>query len=221
MSFAFRLALAAAAAMVFALRARARGGEDYSCFSTLRSAPSDDLCANQSDPDTGRSLPNCVNVESESDPKWRCRRCAVNCDCPVREYCVKTPGPLAGTCVPIADGGKVGSTCAVFAVGAVPVRGVDDAVLCGFAAFSEDGRAEFLGYEWLGTCVGGRCCECSGDALGSAYLATAAKQGFWHDTGSLLCQDRYCYRGTVAADPSPFEEEYGFGVKVTLLVFVL
>jgi hypothetical protein len=103
--------------------------------------PHENYCADQFDPETGRAIPNCANVGTASAPDWQCKRCAVNCDCDVGEYCVRGPGPSAGDCATLSSSGKLGAPCTQFGfpgtIGArVPTYGEDDGAVCGSAKVS-------------------------------------------------------------------------------------
>jgi len=191
--------------------------------------PRDNACVGAVD-DVGAGgwpAPNCVNAGSESAPAWRCARCARNCDCDIGDYCVKTPGPSAGRCEPVAGTMRIGATCTEFAPGGpAPRRGVDDAFLCGDAAFS-DATSEFLGYNWLGSCSRGACSACAGDAVSHAVAlvadvaANATGAGAWGDGGSLLCADRMCDGGAVVpADAAPFMDAFPTAVSCATLALV-
>jgi len=202
------------------------------------SAPSDNYCVGEYDEDGGFATPNCVNVGSRSSPDWRCARCAANCDCPPGYYCVKTPGPSAGECAALAQTGKIGGPCAILA--GAPEKGLDDAALCGAAIFDDDdGAGEFVQFEWLGSCVGGKCSACAGGKEAWA-LAVAAQlvpgllqdAGEWScanwtgdggracDCGSLICDGRMCDRGAVVYKSPWFVDMIPMGVNVAILVFV-
>lgn len=181
--------------------------------------PYDNYCYSETDSD-GHSAPNCVNSGTLAAPVWTCGRCAVNCDCGVGEYCVKTPGPSAGSCKTVASTEKIGAACTSFALAGTPgarnpKEGVDDASLCGGAIFS-DADGTFITYEWIGSCASGKCVECAGDPAAWAIATTAqivpglttaivpavnttaisvAMATILRDTGSMICSDRYCESG--------------------------
>lgn len=219
--------------LVFAASASAA----KSCLNPERHVPSDNYCVGEYDPATGDKTPNCVNRGTQIAPDWRCARCAVNCDCPVGQYCVRTPGADAGDCETLESTGKIGETCTAFglvgATGArVPVRGVDDGSLCGSAIYDERTGA-FASYEWLGSCVQGKCSECAGDAVSWSIaitaqivpgLAGASREGnmtgAW-DGGSLVCDGRVCDRGVLVAQPPWFWDYFPTGAITALVVFVI
>jgi hypothetical protein len=191
--------------------------QDIDC--STPAGPSDNACTSQ--------LPNCMNVASNVViPSWKCRRCAANCDCPLGEYCSKTPGPDSGTCIAINSIGKIGAPCSAFGNGRVPILGMDDEMVCGLPIFSSvDGS--FLTYEWLGDCRNGKCYECGGDAISWTIdlsfqltprvekydTADNASRGAW-DGGSLVCDGRYCSAGIIFQSGSDdwFGEYYSSGL---------
>lgn len=198
------------------------------CFNSALGMPSNDLCVTEHDPSTGIATPNCVNVGSRANPDWRCARCGGNCDCPVPTYCVKTPGPTAGTCVPYAAGG----VCAEFANGRVPVYGLDEKSFCGVAIYDAVTR-EFLGYDWVGYCVQGTCTPCVGTALTwSVALAAQLVPGILpgtnnasanltaYDGGSLVCDGRSCDgKGVIVPSAPWYVDIIPMGVSVAQLAF--
>jgi hypothetical protein len=200
--------------------------------------PNDNLCKNAED-SSGNAAPNCVNTGTWKDPTWVCRSCLVNCDCKTGYYCVKTPGSTAGNCVGLDSAkNRIGSTCNTFGLlgtpGArIPRFGYDDAMVCGLPIFSTD--KTFLGYEWLGSCVNGKCQECGTDYM-SWSIATSigllpgafSSIPFEHNgtqfpatSGSLVCGERYCEYGTIRYSRSWLEASFPTGVITGILVFVI
>jgi hypothetical protein len=189
---------------------------------------SDNLCIDSEDG------PNCMNRGTEAIPSWECATCAVNCDCPIGHYCVKTPGPDAGTCVSLASRDRIGGSCIDFDVVHTPTRGVDELLLCGepiFAISTTDAR--FLGYEWLGACIGGTCRECAGDLVTTGVVTAktvistdtrttpvvvVADNFTLRDGGSLICGDRYCNHGKIVAETTVFEDYFWTGTLVGILI---
>lgn len=199
--------------------------------------PYDNYCSGETDPETGRDAPNCVNSGTRASPAWVCGECAVNCDCGIGEYCIKTPGPSAGKCARLSETGKIGGPCTSFALRGTPgardpVKDVDDLGVCGISIFS-DADGSFLGYEWLGGCLLGRCAECIGDTASWAIATTAqivpgmssfanvANLSSAWDGGSLICSERYCDAGKIVGSTSWFYEVYPTGVLTGILVFVI
>jgi len=199
--------------------------------------PYDNYCSGETDPETGHDTPNCVNSNTRTSPTWVCGECAVNCDCAAGEYCVKTPGPSAGKCAKLSDSGKIGGPCTNFALRGTPgardpIKDVDDLGVCGISIFS-DADGSFLGYEWLGGCLLGKCVECIGDTASWAIATTAqivpgmsnfvnlANSSAAWDGGSLVCSDRYCDAGKIVGSTSWFYEVYPTGVLTGILVFVI
>jgi hypothetical protein len=204
---------------------------------TCSSPSSDNACATAADDITGIAQPNCVNVGTYTTPVWECRQCAVNCDCQPGEYCIRAPGPTAGTCTLLSGTGKIGASCTSFGLvgtpGArVPVKDVDDRAVCGSPLFDDGASGDFIGYEWLGYCSMGKCTACVGDTL-AWEIATAARNvpgmslaatsnGSAWDGGSLVCGGRYCYYGNVVAAPSWFYGVvYPAGAISGILAFVI
>lgn len=220
-------------ALAIAVAAAAR---DTPCFSASAQRPSDNLCLAAAD---GGEAPNCVNVGSFSVPDYKCRACAANCDCAAGEYCTKTPGPDAGKCAKLSDTGKIGKSCTNFGLpgtpGArVPVLGADDASICGGAIFSP-ATSEFVNYEWLGSCVDGKCRMCAGEmaawaiALAAAIVPGLAQSNFANfanftkdDGGSLVCGGTYCDGGQIRrTDDSWMAKYYSTGVLTATFAFVM
>jgi hypothetical protein len=136
------------------------------------------------------------------------------------QYCEKAPGMDAGKCMHTSD--KIGSTCVIFPTGKTPRLGIDDALLCGKAVFS-DATSEFSFYDWLGSCEEGVCMECAGNALTAA--ATEAEKWLLQDanspTWSLMCDDRRCDRGNVVPFTSAFAEIFPTAVTSAKLAFLV
>ena len=200
-----------------------------------QNSPYDNYCSGEYDEETGHKTPNCVNVGTQATPDWRCARCAVNCDCPPGDYCVKTPGPSAGTCVSLASTSKIGAVCTSFSLpgtpGArTPIKGVDEVSMCGAAIF-DSATERFLQYEWLGNCVGGKCKECAGSNIAWAVAVSAqmvpgmsdaaTSNGSAWDAGRLVCDDRMCSRGYIVAETPWYLDMLPTGVVTGILVFVI
>lgn len=198
-----------------------------SCGTTSQ-LPSDNLCADVIDAESGAATPNCVNMGTQLTPDWRCARCAVNCDCGPGEYCVRTAGPSAGTCAELSAVGKIGKPCTSFGLpgtpGArIPVKGVDDVSICGSAVFDEL-TGDFAEFEWLGSCTAGICRQCTGGAGSwalalSAQMVPSTRNGSYG--GSLVCGERTCVGGVVVAQPTWVWDYYPTGVVTCILVFVI
>jgi hypothetical protein len=206
------------------------------CIRTSDGTPSDNFCVDEKDED-GHPTPNCMNIGSQATPDWRCARCAVNCDCPPGSFCVKTPGPQAGTCRTLSSTGRIGATCTSFGLmgtptARIPVAGLDEETICG-EAFFDEATGSFVSFEWMGDCAVGRCYECGGGAAAwsMAYTIELVSQtadqsnasvGSPWDSGSLVCGDgRTCYHGEIVGSASWIWEYLPTGLLIAILVILL
>lgn len=174
--------------------------------------------------------PFCVNTAAEgATPNYQCKQCATNCDCPIGKYCVKTSGPNVGTCVTL-ETTILGRPCNPFwvpmalfgaepAAHEVPVKDVDDRMVCGIPVFRAN--SSFWYYEWLGYCDMGVCKQCGNIGAEADELF-----GYMMNPQTLQCPGRECKDATIVLTPyaqswTIVDELMPKGVPSAILVFVI
>jgi len=170
-------------------------------------------------------MPYCVNIGDSNQPKFVCRECEQNCDCPLDSYCVKSQKASnsvseRGTCKKIdTTDGRIGKPCIQFnfkdaqRVGLqpkYPTLGVDEKLVCGLAVFDIADTFDF--YEWLGYCKQGICKKC---AAWGPELEQTLNYFQEYEPSSLLCAGRTCIGSELATADHAKEKEEKTWVNVT------
>jgi len=165
--------------------------------------------------------PNCINIAPTTEaPKFVCRECDQNCDCPVDSYCVKSTGKNAKNETERGNCKKIDPNTTETRIGKpfirfnfvehdryleepkIPIKGVDDQLVCGIAIFSD--LDTFDGYEWLGYCKQGICRTC---ASWGPDLDQTLNYYQEHEPSSLLCPGRSCVGGQLTTPDWAQEKE--------------
>jgi len=160
--------------------------------------------------------PYCVNLNDSNPaatPTFVCRECFSNCDCGRYYYCIKSPGPLRGTCALMDPKSLiVGQPCNVFT--SPPIKAVNDRLVCGIPYFNSTDNI-FLFYEWIGACSEGTCRICIDGDIASQTVQ-----------GSIMCPGRDCIGGLLRDHLTvPWLASYNIdlptGINASILFFVI
>jgi len=180
--------------------------------------------------------PFCVNIASEKQPKYVCRECEVNCDCPIGFYCLKAAGVKRGYCQQIdPDQAIWNKPCNQFSSGIeyitqrpnYPIKGFDDVLLCGVAVYNQSSAFQF--YEWLGYCKQGKCKYC---ATWGPNMQETLDFAIGKEPHSMLCPGRVCVGGQLEMAKCAKEQQNPIvnifvdmelvkGLKGSILAFVV
>jgi len=209
-------------------------GQDVKCGKKVgnTTVASSNMCYEQ------QGTPFCVNIgEGEKVDNFVCRECIQNCDCVLDKYCVKKLGSSRGNCKDI-EKDKINTACNNFdeleLIGRLienpktPIYGIDDKLVCGIPVFLNDSKeVKFEFYEWLGSCMQGKCKLCT--PVGPTY--TQELDFMMQDQkDSLFCPGPVCIGGQLqlgsyAIDPEEFHPLLRIqtveGINGAILAFVV
>jgi len=137
-------------------------------------------CSTDNDCFFQEGKPNCVEITAGHH---YCVACRSNADCGRNEYCVKysVTGKDKGSCLRVADSDRIGDDCIDFDPNVPPVFGDTDRMVCADPVYTLSG--EFMGYNWRGVCVRGKCQIC----------ASGQEWAYTNDLSSTLPDDVFIY----------------------------